>query len=218
MLKALIALLLMANAAYLAWSQGWLESYGWAPASASEPGRLKQQIKPEAIVLLSAAQISEIEMKLHPRNPPSCLQAGLFDDDQAAVLRAALTKALPDGGWQLDARETPGRWIIYMGKLTTPELMAKKRSQLQARKLSFEPVTSGPLAPGLSLGAFDSKVGAETALAGLVTQGVHTARVEQERPAVQGNMLRLPAADDAIKTALEGVKDALAGHSLETCP
>ena len=47
MLKLLIVLLLLANAAYFAWSHGALAGLGMAPANPSEPHRLQQQLKPE---------------------------------------------------------------------------------------------------------------------------------------------------------------------------
>ncbi len=53
MLRLLVLLLLLANGAYFAWSKGLLAVYGLAPASQSEPQRLEQQIRPEAIRILS---------------------------------------------------------------------------------------------------------------------------------------------------------------------
>lgn len=51
MLRTLVLLLLVCNLAYFAWSQGWLRFYGLAPAQQSEPQRLQQQIRPEALQL-----------------------------------------------------------------------------------------------------------------------------------------------------------------------
>ena len=49
MLRWLVLLLLLANAGYFAWSQHWLGGLGMAPASESEPERLRQQIEPAAL-------------------------------------------------------------------------------------------------------------------------------------------------------------------------
>lgn len=51
MLKMLVLLLALANAGYFAWAQGSLAAYGLAPATQSEPQRLTQQIRPDAIRL-----------------------------------------------------------------------------------------------------------------------------------------------------------------------
>ena len=52
MLRLTVLLLLLANAAYFAWSQGLLAPWGIAPAQQSEPQRLEQQIKPQAVRIL----------------------------------------------------------------------------------------------------------------------------------------------------------------------
>ena len=54
MLRWVIGLLLLANAGYFAWSQGYLREAGFAPTEQHEPERLQAQIQPEAIRLLNA--------------------------------------------------------------------------------------------------------------------------------------------------------------------
>ncbi|MGE8396321.1 MAG: SPOR domain-containing protein, partial [Comamonas sp.] len=49
MLRFALLVLLIANAGYLAWSQGWMATLGWAPETQSEPYRLKQQVRPEVL-------------------------------------------------------------------------------------------------------------------------------------------------------------------------
>ena len=49
MLRFFVLVLLLANAAYYAWSQGLLLEWGLAPVSQSEPQRLAEQIRPEEI-------------------------------------------------------------------------------------------------------------------------------------------------------------------------
>jgi hypothetical protein len=46
---------LLANAAYFAWTQGYLAPLGLAPVEQSEPQRLQSQIRPEALRLLNRA-------------------------------------------------------------------------------------------------------------------------------------------------------------------
>ena len=52
MLRLLVLLLLLANGAYLAWSQDLLSSWGLGAPPQSEPQRLTQQIEPERIRVL----------------------------------------------------------------------------------------------------------------------------------------------------------------------
>ncbi len=55
MLRVLILVLVLANTAYFAWSQGLLRAWGLAPAPQSEPQRVAQQIQPESVRLVAAA-------------------------------------------------------------------------------------------------------------------------------------------------------------------
>jgi hypothetical protein len=61
MLRALVLALLLANAGYLAWTRGLLADYGFAPTAQSEPQRLTQQIRPEAMRLLSPDEARQLE-------------------------------------------------------------------------------------------------------------------------------------------------------------
>ena len=54
MLRWILALVVVANLLFLAWSQHWLAPLGLGPVSQSEPQRLSQQMHPEAIVLRPA--------------------------------------------------------------------------------------------------------------------------------------------------------------------
>ena len=51
MLRWMFALLVVANLLFLVWSRNGLASLGLGPVSESEPHRLQQQIRPDAIVL-----------------------------------------------------------------------------------------------------------------------------------------------------------------------
>lgn len=65
MLRLLVLVLLLANAGYFAWTQGLLADYGYAPVIQSEPQRLTQQIRPEAMRLLTASEARQLETPLH---------------------------------------------------------------------------------------------------------------------------------------------------------
>ncbi len=220
MLRLLALLLVLLNGVYFTWTQGWLADLGFAPVQQREPQRLSQQIHPEAVRLLSAREWRLLESA--PRvaqKPTECLQAGLFDEQQVTLLRGALeTLALPAGTWTLEAVTEPARWIVYMGKYASADALAKKRAELASLKLKFEPLRNPALEIGLSLGGFETKAGANDALAALVRRGVRTARVVQEQVEVRGVMLRLPAVDDNLRSRLSELKPALADKPLSPCP
>ena len=220
MLRLLVLALLLANAGYFAWTQGLLADYGLAPAAQAEPQRLAQQLRPEAMRLLTASEARQLDgagPSAAGAPAAECLQAGLFSEEQASALRPRLQSSLPAGSWSLESGVTPGRWIIYMGKYADDEALAKKRGELRQRGVSFEPLINPALGPGLSLGHFNSQADAERELAKAATRGVRTARVLLERPEARGQLLRLAAADASLKAQLETLKPQLDGKALQPC-
>ena len=229
MLRLAVLLLLLANSAYFAWSQGLLAPLGLAPGVQTEPQRLAAQIRPEAIRLLSTGEVKQLETGGTAAAPPNssanapapvaaeCLQAGLFNEQQTAALRASLESTLPAGSWQLESSVEPARWIVYMGKYNTEEALAKKRAELRQLGVPFRAVNSEALAPGLALASFTSQADAEKELARVATRGVRTARVAQERAEARGQILKLPSADAGLRKQLEGLAPQLDGKALRPC-
>ena len=221
MLRLLVLLLVLLNAGYYAWSHELLRAYGLGPLQQEEPQRLNQQIRPEALVIVSASQQQPVDSPpaaQAPQNVVSCLQAGLFDDTQAEALRQRVPSVLPTGAWSLHEVVVPPRWIVYMGKYPDAQVLAKKRAELAALNLHIEPLSNPALAPGLSLGTFESQDAANTELAALVKRGVHTAQVVQDAAESHANMLRITPVDDAVRARLDELRPVLAGKTLRPCP
>jgi len=221
MLRLLVLLLLLLNGAYFAWGQGWLMVYGFGPTTQREPQRLARQIQPEAVNLISerdAAQALHAEPSAAQPKPMLCLLSPVLEDNQVQALRAVLQPpAWPNTAWALEAAVQSERWLVYMGKYTNPAELEKKRVQLGDMKVAFETLSTAPWAPGLSLGVFDTQAKAAAALATLFQRGVRTAKVLQERPALQGLRLRLPALDEGLLAQLPTVRAALGGQALAAC-
>ncbi|PTT40570.1 sporulation protein, partial [Acidovorax sp. HMWF018] len=150
-----------------------------------------------------------------PADSAECLQAGVFDERQAEVLRTAAA-GLPSGSWTLEPTPVPGRWMVYMGRFDDVETLDRKRAELRARKVDHDRA-GGTLELGLSLGRFASKEAAERELANLGNKGVRTARVIQERAESPGFTLRLSAVNDALRAQLDVLRTAMAGKTLRTC-
>ena len=223
MLRLLVLLLVLANAGYWAWSQGLLAAYGLAPGVQAEPQRLATQIQPEAIRLLTADELNKLENAPSASAPsaasaPECLQAGLFNEQQTAILRASLEATLPPGSWQLESSVEPARWIVYMGKYNNPENLAKKRTELRQLGVPFRAVNNEALAPGLALASFPLEADAEKELARIAIKGVRTARVAQERAEARGQILKLATVDAALRAQLDAIRPQLEGKALLSCP
>jgi hypothetical protein len=216
MLRLLVLLLLLANAAYYAWSQNLLAPIGLVPTQQSEPQRIAQQIRPQAIRILPGDEAKRIEIAAAATKVADCLQAGLFTDAQADSLKEALA-SWPEGSWSIEPGIEPPRWIVYMGKLADADAVERKKAELRAMNVSFEPLANTALEPGLSLGGYPTEAAAKQQLEALTQKGVHTAKVVQERPETRGQQLKLPAVDDALRAKLDDLKAALAGKPLKAC-
>lgn len=232
MLRLLVLLLILGNGAYLAWTSGLLAPYGLAPAVQSEPQRVAQQIRPEALTILSPIEARLLEgaapdapaesvaptttTSLAAASRSECLQAGLFSEVQSAALRTRLQSELPAGSWVLESRVTPARWMVYMGKYSSPEALTKKKGALRKLNVPFEALNNAELEPGLSLGSFASRPEADTAMAGMVKRGVRTAKVIEAQPELRGQQLKLAAVDASLRSQLKAMPQ-LGGKALQAC-
>ena len=217
MLRLFVLLLVLANGLYFAWSQGLLRAYGFAPVVQAEPQRLAQQIRPEALRVLTPAEVQRVQAQLAAdQAPKECLMAGPLDDTQATSVRNALGSALPAEAWSLEPVVIPARWMVYMGRFADAEAVEKKRAELRALGVSYDR-PGAAWEHGLSLGRFSSEERAQAALKDLARQGIRTARVVQERTESKVYTLRLPAVDRALQSQLPSLRRALAGKRLQPC-
>ncbi len=218
MLRFFIVLLLLANCAYFAWTQGHLADLGFAPISQSEPARIRAQIKPEAMRLLNTTEAGRVEVAVAApaAQPTECLESTLLDERTATAVRNA-SSALPEGSWAMSAAVEPGRWIVYMGKYPSADVMAKKRAELRQLSVNMEALQNKTLEPGISLGGHPSQAEAAKVLDELSKRGVRTAKVVQEKAPTKGQILRLAQTDDALRAQLAPIKTALGGGSLKSC-
>ena len=145
-----------------------------------------------------------------------CLQAGVFDEEQADAVRRAAA-ALPQGSWSLQRTTIAGRWMVYMGRFTDAEALARKRTELRELGVSFDRPNNPALEPGLALGRFSTEDAAQRGLGNLTAKGVRTARVVQERPDTPGYQLRLPAVNDALRPQIDTLRPALGNKTLRSC-
>ena len=153
-----------------------------------------------------------------PAAPPAlCLQAGPFDEDQAKTLRSALrNQELPWDSYELRTQEIAGRWMVYLGKFPSQEVLVQRRNELRGRGVDTDRA-GGALEPGLSLGRFSTEEAATRELTRILRAGVRGARVVQERAASTVYSLQLPAVTSALQPKIKALEPALAGKPLRPC-
>lgn len=214
MLRNLVLLLLSANILYFAWSEGLLQSYGLSPNSGSEPHRVEEQLLPQALQPVRAQDTPASV----PAASTQCLRSGPWDQEQTAALGDALQAAFPPGSWRFDAVSPVPRWIVYMGKFSSPDLLKRKLSQLAAISgVKAQEPRDPALLPGISLGGFDTEPLALAELARLNRVGVRTARVVQENQPSVKNMLVFAAVSQGMQAALRDLQPMLQAHELQPC-
>ena len=228
MLRFALFVLLIANAGYLAWSQGWMATLGWVPAVQSEPFRLRQQVRPEVLSIVQPETTPPLTASA-PTRPPEpteeilpevtlCLQSDTMDEAQSQKLQHTLRNSdLPSDSWEIVNSQIAGRWMVYMGKFSSDATLDKRRAELRSRKISYDRA-GGNLEPGLSLGRFSSEEAATRELGNMLNQGIRGARVVQERAPQTLYALRLSHATVAQRNLLQGMSGALGGKAMQSCP
>lgn len=221
MLRSLVLILLLVNAAFFAWTQGWLnEVVGIRPDGQREPQRLTQQKAASQLIVVKPepAEAPGSAPAASPASEPAsadvasaseaeatrCLEAGPFPATQRPQLEALLRPVLPTAARQIDTVTVQGLWMVYMGPYADNDALGRKQDELRRiRGIAFEPVRSpASLAPGLSLGRYTTQAEAEAALERIRLRGIRTARTVTLRPASELLVVRVPRASGADQQAL----------------
>ncbi len=229
MLRFALLVLLVANAGYLAWSQGWMATLGWTPAAQTEPYRLKQQVRPDVLSVVptppaaatpppaaSSTSATEPDEEILPETTV-CLQSENMDEAQSKKLQQVLQQSdLPSTSWEMQSSAISGRWMVYLGKFPNETALEKRRAELRTRKIGYDRA-GGSLEPGLSLGRFSSEDAATRELGQMLNQGVRGARVVQERAPQTLYALRLSHATAAQRSILQRLQPSMGGKALRAC-
>lgn len=236
MLRALVLVLLLANAGFWAWRQGWLAPLhaliGAAPEGEREPGRLALQVHPERVQLVTAAapvagagaepsaSAATATMAASEPAPPStaCLEAGPFDAAGLATAQAVLQVLLPAEAASVRRLDAGTVWIA-LGPYAEAAPLRQKREELQRLNLAPESARLVPDgAPYLVLERHDSRDAAEAALKALAERGLRNGRIV-DAGAGTPRALRVAAADASQQLLLAALPaDRLGGRRFEPCP
>jgi hypothetical protein len=233
MLRLFALLLLLANAGYFAWSQGHLRTLGWGPMEQHEPERLRQQVEADKLRVITpppSTPAADTTAAPEPATTPqaqastpgtpagTCHTLAGLSPAQADVLQAALGQAgLGSGRFSREEVVLPERWIVYIGKFPSTDLMNRKKTELRSLKVDFREVGAPALQPGQALGTYSTEAAAQTALQDVGRAGVRSAKVAREREESRSVGFKLPALTPTESTTVEGLGAPLAGKALAPC-
>jgi hypothetical protein len=235
-MRGLLIALVVANLLVLAWSLDVLP--GVSRHREREPERLRQQVHPEAVQLItptaaSAALEAAAAQRSNVTSAPSaaaaiaaadasatvCLEAGPFAAGEVAAAERGLRELKwPSLEWTPQRSERGGSYIVYQGRFADDTAMARRRDDYRRQQITAEEVRNSPdLQPGLQFGRYDTRAAADAALAQLGQQGVKAARVVTINIPVMVTLLRVERADGALAARLTQLNLPPAGSGFRPC-
>jgi hypothetical protein len=223
MLRVLVLLLVLANAGFYAWTQGWLEPLLPMRADQREPERLAAQLRPELITVLTpkaaSAALAAVAAAASEPTATVCLEAGPFTEASVVAAEEALAQnSVPDGSVTREPVATAFTWGVVMGRFPDRDTMRTKSDELKRLGVRHDELSSPPsLVPGLRLGNYSDKYGAEAALNTLAQKGVRTARVAQLPTGPVQQWLRAAKADAELQTRLRSLPNDKLGAGFRPC-
>lgn len=232
MLKLIFTALLCANAALLAYGQGWL---GTTALGVREPERIARQSNTDKLQLLSAAAATAAPAMPAPAPAPaqpdapapavasvaaSCTEIGNFGAPEARRFDD-LIAPLSLGSKLVKSNVTTQEITIHMVMIPpqgSKEAADKKAAELKEKGVSdFYIMNDSPAKWGISLGAFKSEAAAKTLLAALNKQGVTGARIAGRSSPVTRLVYRFTDIDAASRTRLKSIAGKFDEIDLRSC-
>ncbi|MES2129341.1 MAG: SPOR domain-containing protein [Pseudomonadota bacterium] len=225
MLKFFFWILLCINGALFAYSQGYLGAF---KNGEHEPARLKKQFNGEKLALMSADDAARAVLKAKDdaaqaqkkQEQVACLEVGSFAPNEAKRFEAELLPlALGDRQSRHNVQSTDiTTHIVYIPPQGSKEAADKKAGELkQLGVTNFFVMSEPPMKWGISLGVFKSEAAAQTLLAALVKQGVHSARITGRGALTNKLAYQFRNIDVDTKDKLEKIKATYAGIETDTC-
>lgn len=239
MLRFVFWSLLLLNAALFAYAQGFL---GSSKGSDEERARIKPQLEASRLTLLTneqadaakaapaadpagapaaAAVEASAAAAPAPARPLACIDVGTFSAGEAKRFEARLAS--------LELGERQSRQAVQAQDVTSylvniPPQGSKEAAERKAGELRGLGVTNffimqgeSPMKWAISLGVFKTESGAQTLLAQLNKQGVHSARITPRGPSVPRYSYRFRDIEAAARARIESVADAVSSAETTNC-
>lgn len=204
-LRLIFFLLILANAIFFAWTQGYLGGN----EAGREPGRLTNQIAPERVRVLAAGEKVDAAQ---------CRTISGVAPDAAESLKTVLAGA----GLAVDIRlaEAPPRFWVNIPP--QPNLAAAERKAAELRKLGVTDFSilpeAAPTRFALSLGYFATETAAKEHLQALAKRGVRSARVDERELPPQTARLTVRGPAEAVSKRLPELLGKLPEAKIADCP
>ena len=202
-MRTVVVLLLLANLALAGYL--WLDS-----ASGGEGVRLKQQVRPDAIKLLTPKEVAALGPSKAAALADVCLEWGPFGDaDRNRALADVDSLALGKLLTQRRIDTSAGYWV-YLSPFASKAAADKRASELRTEGLKDVFVVDGGAQRfALSLGSFRTEDAANAHLADMTKQGISGAKVG---PRPQGAAQTLLVIRDPREPVLSRLRELAAAY------
>jgi hypothetical protein len=232
--------LLFLNAALFAYAQGFM---GSNKGSDEERARIKPQLEAGRLTLLTseqaeaaktppaaaaqasapaaAAEEASTPAPAAPAKPLACIDVGTFSAGESKRFESRLAA--------LDLGERQSRQAVQAQDVTSylvniPPQASKDAAERKASELRELGVTNffimsgdSPMKWAISLGVFKTESGAQTLLAQLNKQGVHSARITPRGPQTTRYTYRFRDIEAAARERIVTVADAVSSAEVKNC-
>jgi len=228
-LKICFGLLLAANAALFAYGQGYLGHFN---GEEHEPARLANQLNAKALTVIPAARANALaaasaperaETSAPPRRqaaPVACIEVGNFGLADARRFEAQLAPL--ELGDRQARRNVQGQdvssYMVMIAPAANREAAEKRAADLKAKNVTnFYIIPDGQQKNGISLGVFKAEAAAQTALAGLVKQGVANARIAPRYSASKQMLFQFREIDADARGQIERIAAKFPEQQVRGC-
>ncbi len=229
MLKLLFWSLLCLNAALLLFGQGYLGSFS---GSQREPARIKNQLNPDRIRLITggqaapvsqAASIEPASVETAPSTKPgliACTEIGTFPSADAARFENAIATL------GLGERQTRRKvavmqantHIVHIPPFSSKEAANKKAADLTLLGVSNYVISdNSSLHWAISLGVFKSETAAQNLLAALAKQGIDGAKIIGRGPNIEQVAFQFRDIERPTRARLNQIKTAFPAQETRSC-
>jgi hypothetical protein len=222
MKQALLALVVVNVLLYI-YQQGWL---GFTPESGREPQRVAQQIAPDSLRVLTAAEIAKLRSTLQPGKDSalgitqSCTEFGDFAAEALARVQPRLAALNIKDRLTTVEVEAPGWFLVYV-----PPLQSRGDADARARELRqqsgvqdlFVIGEASPLRNAIALGSFREREVATAFLGDLERKGVKGARLADRPSTIAATRFRIRDVDAALAQQLVRLQEEFPQQKLAPC-
>jgi hypothetical protein len=220
-LKFIFWSLLALNGVLLAYSQGVLGNF---KNNEREPARLRNQLSIDKLVLVSAARAgaAAVPQAAPPAEPTACLEVGNLAHAEARRFEARLAP-LELGERQsrrdIAAASEATSHIVYIPPQGSKEAAERKAAELKNLGVTnyFIMSDSVQMKWGISLGVFKSEAAAQTLLAALNKQGVHSARLAARGAQAGKVAFQFRDIDAATRAKIDDIGGSFAAAETRGC-